>query len=174
MPRIKNPKKIKGAAQSSSFLSSFPMFNKLGVHVKTLNNSKFFAGIVMIMMNIGSKYVTMNLSKSQEAYLKYAVSRQLLIFSIAWMGTRDIYMALTITAVFIILADFVLNEESKFCVLPDRFKDFYKVLDTNDDGILTEDEINNSIQILEKAKKMNQKQHQVKAYEKFHNLKENH
>jgi hypothetical protein len=90
------------------------------------------------------------------------------------MGTRDIYMALTITAVFIILADFVLNEESKFCVLPDKFKDFYKVLDTNQDGILTEDEINNSIQILEKAKKMNQKQNQVKAYEKFHNLKEDH
>lgn len=142
--------------------------------ILTLNDSKFFAGVIMILLNIGSKFITMRFSKSQEAYLKLVLSRQLLIFSIAWMGTRDIYMALTITAVFIILADFVLNEESKFCILPDKFKDFYKVLDTNQDGILTEDEINNSIQILEKAKKMNQKQHQIKAYEKFHNLKENH
>lgn len=142
--------------------------------ILTLNDSKFFAGVIMILLNIGSKFITMRFSKSQEAYLKLVLSRQLLIFSIAWMGTRDIYMALTITAVFIILADFVLNEESKFCILPDRFKDFYKVLDTNDDGILTEDEINNSIQILEKAKKMNQKQKQINAYEKFHNLKENH
>ena len=113
--------------------------------ILTLNDSKFFAGVIMILLNIGSKFITMRFSKSQEAYLKLVLSRQLLIFSIAWMGTRDIYMALTITAVFIILADFVLNEESKFCVLPDRFKDFYKVLDTNDDGILTEDEINNEI-----------------------------
>ena len=142
--------------------------------ILTLNDSKFFAGVIMILLNIGSKFITMRFSKSQEAYLKLVLSRQLLIFSIAWMGTRDIYMALTITAVFIILADFVLNEESKFCVLPDKFKDFYKVLDTNEDGILTEDEINNSIQILEKAKKMNKKQQTITAYEKFHNLKENH
>lgn len=149
-------------------------FDYLHERILTLNDSKFFAGIIMILLNIGSKFITMRFSKSQEAYLKLVLSRQLLIFSVAWMGTRDIYMALTITAVFIILADFVLNEESKFCVLPDKFKDFYKVLDTNQDGILTEDEINNSIQILEKAKKMNQKQHQINAYEKFHNLKENH
>ena len=145
------------------------------VHDKilSLNDSKFFAGIIMILLNIGSKFITMRFSKSQEAYLKLVLSRQLLIFSIAWMGTRDIYMALTITAVFIVLADFILNEESKFCILPDKFKDFYKILDTDGDGVLTDDEINNSIKILEKAKKMNQKQNNMKAYEKFHNLKDN-
>jgi|TARA_B110000967_G_C18859869_1_gene549282 hypothetical protein len=145
------------------------------VHDKilSLNDSKFFAGIIMILLNIGSKFITMRFSKSQEAYLKLVLSRQLLIFSIAWMGTRDIYMALTITAVFIVLADFILNEESKFCILPDKFKDFYKILDTDGDGVLTDDEINNSIKILEKAKKMNQKQNNMNAYEKFHNLKDN-
>lgn len=146
--------------------------NFLHTRVSTLNDSKFFAGIVMILLNIGSKFITMRFSKSQEAYLKLVLSRQLLIFSIAWMGTRDIYMALTITAVFVVLADFVLNEESSFCVLPDSFKDFYKALDTNEDGILTDDEINNSIKILEKAKALNQKQNQFNAYEKFHNLKQ--
>ena len=30
--------------------------------LKSLNNSKFFAGLVMIMLNIGSKYVTVELS----------------------------------------------------------------------------------------------------------------
>jgi hypothetical protein len=149
-------------------------FDSFHERILTLNDSKFFAGVIMILLNIGSKFITMRFSKSQEAYLKLVLSRQLLIFSIAWMGTRDIYMSLTITAVFIILADFILNEESKFCILPDKFKDFYKVLDTNQDGILTEDEINNSIQILEKAKQMNQKQNQINAYEKFHNLKDNH
>ena len=145
------------------------------VHDKilSLNDSKFFAGIIMILLNIGSKFITMRFCKSQEAYLKLVLSRQLLIFSIAWMGTRDIYMALTITAVFIVLADFILNEESKFCILPDKFKDFYKILDTDGDGVLTDDEINNSIKILEKAKKMNQKQNNMNAYEKFHNLKDN-
>ena len=38
--------------------------------LNSLNNSRFFAGLVMIMLNIGSKYVTIELSKSQEQYLK--------------------------------------------------------------------------------------------------------
>jgi hypothetical protein len=152
MPRIKKPKKIKGAAQSSSFLSSFPMFNKLGVHVKTLNNSKFFAGIVMIMMNIGSKYVTMNLSKSQEAYLKYAVSRQLLIFSIAWMATKDIITSLILTMVFVILANYLFNENSRLCVLPKKFKNIKSLMDTDGDGIVSDKEIQDAMKILAKAK----------------------
>ncbi len=61
------------------------VFNYLGY----LNNSKFFAGLVMIMLNIGSKYVTIELSKSQEAYLKNSVGRQILIFAISWMGDWD-------------------------------------------------------------------------------------
>ena len=56
-------------------------FNYLGY----LNNSKFFAGLVMIMLNIGSKYITIELSKSQEAYLKNSVGRQILIFAISWI-----------------------------------------------------------------------------------------
>ena len=48
-----------------------------------LNNSKFFAGLVMIMLNIGSKYITVELSKSQEQYLKNHIGRQLLIFAIS-------------------------------------------------------------------------------------------
>tara|TARA_Y100000992_G_scaffold292064_1_gene249137 strand:- start:424 stop:888 length:465 start_codon:yes stop_codon:yes gene_type:complete len=142
-------------------------------NILSLNDSKFFAGIIMILLNVGSKFITMRFSKSQEAYLKLVLSRQLLIFSIAWMGTRDIYMSLLITAIFVILADFVLNEESKFCILPSNFKDFYKLLDTNEDGILTDEEVDNSIRILEKAKQMNATQRQKVAYEKYHNLKDN-
>ena len=41
-----------------------------------------FAGLVMIMMNIGSKYVNLKLSKNQEEFLKGAIARQILIFSI--------------------------------------------------------------------------------------------
>ena len=38
-----------------------------------INNSKIFAGIIMIMLNIGSKYITIKLSKSQEEYFKNSI-----------------------------------------------------------------------------------------------------
>ena len=39
-------------------------------HIMFLNNSKFFAGIVMILLNIGSKFISVQFSKSTEEYLK--------------------------------------------------------------------------------------------------------
>ena len=39
------------------------MLDKLLKYLSYLNNSKFFAGLVMIMLNIGSKYITVELSK---------------------------------------------------------------------------------------------------------------
>jgi len=66
-----------------------------------LNNSKFFAGVVMILLNVGSKFIQIQFSKSTEEYMKYSVSKQLLVFSMAWMGTRDIYTSLGLTAEFV-------------------------------------------------------------------------
>jgi len=86
-------------------------------HVKVLNDSKIFAGLMIITLNISSKFVNLKLSKTMESYLKNTFSRQLLIFAIAWMGTRDIYIALTITILFSLIMDVLLNEQSSFCIL---------------------------------------------------------
>jgi hypothetical protein len=39
-------------------------------HIGFLNSSKFFAGIVMILLNVGSKVVSIQFSKSTEEYFK--------------------------------------------------------------------------------------------------------
>ena len=120
--------------------------------VSVLNNSKFFAGVLMIMLNLGSKYISLNLSKNQEGYLKNALGRQILIFSMSWIGSRDIVTALILTAVFTILADHILNEDSKFCILPKSWKHLYTMVDINNDGEISDEEIENAIKILSKAK----------------------
>ena len=94
-------------------------------NVTTLNNSKIFAGIMIIVLQISSRFVTIKLSKTMESYLKYTFSRQVLIFAIAWMGTRDIYIALSIAILFTIIMDILLNEECSYCVLPSSFKDYH-------------------------------------------------
>ena len=129
------------------------MLDYIHYNIMTLNNSKYFAGIVMIMLNLGSRFITIEFSESQKALMQNSLIRQLLIFSVAWMGTRDIYTALVLTAVFTILADHLLNESSKFCILPDRLKKFKKSIDINNDGKLTDDEINRAINILKQSKK---------------------
>lgn len=95
-------------------------------HIMNINNSKLFAGLMIITLNIASKFVTFKLGKTAETYLKYTFSRQILVFAMAWMGTRDIYVAAGLTIIFIILFDFLFNENSMFCVLPNDFKEYYE------------------------------------------------
>jgi hypothetical protein len=95
-------------------------------HIMNINNSKLFAGLMIITLNIASKFVTFKLGKTAETYLKYTFSRQILVFAMAWMGTRDIYIAAGLTIIFIILFDFLFNENSVFCVLPNDFKEYYE------------------------------------------------
>lgn len=147
-----------------------PLLNGLSYinsHVLYLNNSKFFAGVVMILLNVGSKFITINFSKSTEEYLKFSLSKQLLVFSMAWMGTRDIYIALGLTAVFTILSDQLFNEESRLCIVPEKYRVLNKLLDTNGDGDVSETEIAAAIAVLEKAKIEKQRKQQKEAFAKF-------
>ena len=65
------------------------------------------------------------LSKTLESYFKYTFSRQILVFVIAWMGTRDIYIALIITFIFVICTEYLFHEDSQFFILPNDFKDYH-------------------------------------------------
>jgi hypothetical protein len=102
------------------------MFSLMHDHIMNINNSKIFAGLMIITLNIASKFVTFKLGKTAETYLKYTFSRQILVFAMAWMGTRDIYIAGALTAIFIILFDFLFNENSSLCILPNDFKEYYE------------------------------------------------
>lgn len=129
-------------------------FKSINEHVQTLNNSKIFAGIMIITLNVVSRFVNIKLSKTMESYLKYTFSKYVLVFTIAWMGTRDIYIALFIMGCFIIISDFLLDEESMFCVLPEEFKDHHlTILEENENmENITDEELTKAKKVIEKAK----------------------
>jgi hypothetical protein len=118
--------------------------------INVLNDNKYFAGIIMLTMNIGTKYVMIDLSKTQENYVKYSLGRQLVIFSILWIGTRDIFISLILTAIFILLVDYIFNENSKYCIIPDKYK---QIQDIAGGEVVTQKEVNDAINVLKKARK---------------------
>ena len=122
-----------------------------------LNNNKFFAGIVMLVMNIGAKYASIEFSKTQEQYLRNIFSKQILIFATAWVATHDIIVSILLTAAFVILSDFLINPDSSLCVLPDKYKAMHRVLESEADGMVGEAEIRKAKETLEKARKQQQR-----------------
>jgi hypothetical protein len=142
-------------------------FDYMNHHIMYLNNSKFFAGVIMILLNVGSKFITIQFSKSTEEYMKWTISKQILVFSMAWMGTRDIYAALGLTAVFTILSDFLFNEESSLCIVPHKYRILEKIIDTNDDNVVSDIELSAAVAVLEKAKREKQRKNQKEAFKHF-------
>jgi hypothetical protein len=86
--------------------------------IESVNGSKLFAGLMMIFLNIGSRFITIELSQTQKEYLTNSLLRQVLVFAVAFVGTRDIIAALVLTAVFTILVDGIFNENSRIGILP--------------------------------------------------------
>ncbi len=137
--------------KSTEIITKSPsLFTYFLQHIYSLNSNKYFAGLIMLIMNIGSKYITLELSKSQEDYIKYALGRQILVFSILWMGTRDIIIALVLSCLFILFADYLFNDNSKYCIINN------KCINDNNDNI-THKDINDAIYLLKKARKLKNK-----------------
>jgi hypothetical protein len=82
----------------------------------------------------------------------------------AWMACRDIYVALGLTAVFVILSDHLFNEESDYCLVPHKHRVLHKLVDENKDGIISDAELTSAIAVLEKAKREKQRKEQKEAY----------
>jgi hypothetical protein len=122
-------------------------------YFKYINESKFLIGIAMILLNIGSKYVDFKFTKAQEQMLRNGIAREILIFTIVFMGTRDIMYAILLTAAFIILSEHVFNDKSDYCFFPDKFKKISALIDTNNDGFVTPEEEAKALIILKKAEK---------------------
>jgi hypothetical protein len=137
--------------------------------LENLSTSKLLLGILMIFMNIGSRYIELKLTNGQEMILKN-IAREALIFTISFIATKDILMSLIITGVFIILANFVFNEKSKYNILPDKYNKLASLIDTNKDKIISEDEINKAYEILSKARVQKNNYEKIEKIEAFNNI----
>jgi hypothetical protein len=156
-----------GKKKTINSSSSDGIFSYLHNNIQAINNSKVFAGLMIITLNIVSKFVNIKLSKTMESYLKFSFSRNVLVFAIAWMGTRDIYIAFIITIVFIICMEHFFHEDSAFFILPNDFKEYHISLLDNEKingEKISEEDIQKAKAILEKAKLQNKEQPEFQGY----------
>jgi hypothetical protein len=123
-----------------------------------LNDSKFFAALIMIFINLGGRVVPVTFSKSSEEYIKRLVGQQLMLFGMTWIGTKDVVISLAITIIFTIMSEHLLNESSNYCVVPMKYRNNTNHI-KNDDEI-TDEEYAEALKILEKARKKKQEEKQ--------------
>jgi hypothetical protein len=116
----------------------------------SINNSKYFYAITMILLNMGAKYLEMDLVDSHRQFLSSKAIRRIIIFTVSFVATRDVVASLIITASFVILVLNLFNENSEYCVIPKTLKK----LDSNNDGEISPEEIKKAYDVLKKAGKI--------------------
>ena len=112
-----------------------------------LNNSKYFIGLMMIMLNIGSKYLFDEFGELHDLILTKKLIRRLMIFVIVFIAIGDVKVSIIITFLFIIIVLELCNEKSKFCIIPNTLNK----IDTNNDGKIDASEIKNAFNLLKKT-----------------------
>ena len=152
----RNPRRMPKNAPTKQNIAKMSSIERMLIYVssyaRSINESKIFAGLMIVIINIASKFVTFKLSKTVESYLKFTFSRDILVFAITWMGTRDIFISLGMTLLFIFIVDYLLNENSSICCLPQSFiNEQINLLEGMEGKEPTADEIKKARELLDHA-----------------------
>ena len=69
-----------------------------------LNTNTMFAGIMLLLLNVGSRYIVHEFSSSPEEYSQNILLRRIANFAVCFVGTKDMITSIILTAGFVILS----------------------------------------------------------------------
>ena len=83
-----------------------------------LNTNPYMIGLFMLLLNLGGRFLSLELTKKQEAFLQAAWLRPLLFFTVVFIATRNLVAAFWMTLLFFFVIWVAANEHSPFCLIP--------------------------------------------------------
>lgn len=88
----------------------------LDMALHTLNSNPYFIGLMMLLLNLGGRFISMEMTKSQEQFFQNPWIRRALIFTVLFVGTRNVMVAFWMTLIIILLIGYLFNENSSLCL----------------------------------------------------------
>jgi hypothetical protein len=84
--------------------------------VTSVNTSPYVSASMMLVLNLGGRFLGLELTKKQEAFFTHPYVRRFLIFCILFVATRNIIIAGWMTILIILLIGYITNEKSALCI----------------------------------------------------------
>jgi len=84
----------------------------IDILVSSLNSNPYFIGVMMLFLNLGGRFLSLEVSKGQEKFMSDPLIRRFLLFVVLFVATRNILVAAGMTVIVVILLGYVLNESS--------------------------------------------------------------
>ena len=76
-----------------------------------INENKYIIGLTMIMLNIGARFIIDELDDDLRKIISNTVVRRVVIFCSFFMATKDLFTAVVLTIIFVILINEVFAKE---------------------------------------------------------------
>lgn len=108
-----NRMSLPGAMSAGQVLMAASPFDGF-LHI--FNTNPYFIGIMMLLLNLGGRFIGLEVTKKQEQFLQHPWIRRVLIFTVLFMGTRSITVSFWATVVVVLLLGYLFNENSALCL----------------------------------------------------------
>lgn len=80
------------------------------------NTNPYFIGLMMLILNLGGRFIVLEVTKGQEKFFQNPWIRRFLIFTVLFVATRNIIVAAIMTVVIIMFIGYLFNENSSLCL----------------------------------------------------------
>lgn len=90
--------------------------NPLEQTFMAINTNPYFIGLMMLLLNLGGRFLGMELSKEQEKIFQNPWVRRALFFTVLFVATRNVFVAAIMTVFVLLIFSFLLNENSDLCL----------------------------------------------------------
>jgi hypothetical protein len=90
------------------------VFNPIEMTLSTFNTNPYFIGLTMLLLNLGGRFLAMEVTKEQEKFFQNTWVRAILIFVVVFVATRNIIVAFWLSLIVIIILRFLFNENSDY------------------------------------------------------------
>lgn len=83
-----------------------------------LQTNPYLVGVLMLLLNLGGRFLSLELTKKQEAFLQGTWIRPFIFFTVIFVATRNLVAAFWVTLLFFFVIWVAANENSPFCIIP--------------------------------------------------------
>jgi hypothetical protein len=97
-------------------LGSIMSVSPLDSFLQIFNTNPYFIGIMMLVLNLGGRFISLEVTKKQEQFLQHPWIRRILIFTVLFVATRNIWVAFWATVTVVLFLGYLFNENSSLCL----------------------------------------------------------
>jgi hypothetical protein len=95
-----------------------PALDTITSLILSVNSNSYLIGILYLFLNLGGRFLSLELTKQQEAFLSKPYMRPFILFSVLFIATRNIAVAFWTTLGLLSVIWIFANENHAFCLIP--------------------------------------------------------